>query len=171
MPIAVTKILRLSCWHARNVSIVYGFTFFATYFYEKVCCFFDFLTKKNPEQLCNCCGSRITRFVSFIGFDYLPKSLRCPVCGSMPRHRYLCEFIKKEIFPTYSRPTVLRYSPEPFFDDLMDDYPNATYLRTDITQVGLISSGKSVLSDAQEIPIKSDAVECANKRACFGAFV
>lgn len=155
----VPKSLQVSLWHCKNRQAIYGLRYIIHYCGERLKLAMDDILKRPKRLRCACCGASVSRFVEFIGYDFLPGALRCPGCGSMPRHRFLHVFLKKEILPRFDKPVLLRYSPEPFFEDLVSECVNIAYFSTDICRKN--DKRVSFLSDAQRIPVVSGTIDLA----------
>jgi SAM-dependent methyltransferase len=151
-------VIRLSVWEIRHVSFWHGIRYFVHFFIEKFRLILDNFSKNETAVKCICCGESFSRFVHFIGYDYMPGSFRCPRCESYQRHRFLHYFMEKEVLPKYGKGVILRFSPESTFDLLIKRYPELIYYGTDICTKG-VSGRLSFLSDAQSLPLLDESID------------
>jgi SAM-dependent methyltransferase len=95
---------------------------------------YEKLINNNPEYIgieryCNICGYRFAKF-SEVGMT--PREGRCPVCGSIERHRHLYIHLLS-IFSTLKNKKILHFAPEKIFFDLLKN-STAEYYDADIEQ-------------------------------------
>ena len=86
----------------------------------------------NPEyeglnRYCNICGFRFDHFEKFL---LHPREARCPVCGSLERHRHLAIHLFS-IYPFLQGKKILHFAPETIIKNILKD-SGAEYFDCDI---------------------------------------
>jgi SAM-dependent methyltransferase len=108
--------------------------------------YLDFVAKheeyRGTKRYCNICGYR---FAKFAPFGIKPREARCPVCGSLERHRHLYIHLLS-LIPVFSQgKRILHFAPErilsEFFGNSGAEYydadisPKKASHREDITEI------------------------------------
>lgn len=82
---------------------------------------------EGEARFCTVCGSRCARFLPY--GDTLRNDVRCPICGSIERHRLLWMFLAERTSFLDGKPKRLLYlGKDRFFDERFRTAPNVRYL-------------------------------------------
>lgn len=91
---------------------------------------------KNPDffgidRYCNICGYRFSKFEKIGWSTHTPKrEARCPLCGSLERHRHLYIHILS-LYPFLKNKNILHFAPEPILKNLFIE-SGANYFDADL---------------------------------------
>lgn len=69
---------------------------------------------QGSSRYCNICGYRFSRFLPF---GVKPREAKCPVCGSLERHRHIYIHIAS-LYPFLNSKRVLHFAPEPILKEI-----------------------------------------------------
>lgn len=69
---------------------------------------------QGTSRYCNICGYRFSRFFSF---GVKPREAKCPLCGSLERHRHLYIHIAS-LFPFLRNKSILHFAPESILKEI-----------------------------------------------------
>jgi hypothetical protein len=102
------------------------------------------------SRFCPVCESRLREF--FLFGDKLKSGKRCPVCGSLERHRLVWLFMhqKTNLF-TPSRKRILHIAPEPCLTSVLQESENIDYLSTDLARYAMIQADLTQLCFPNDI--------------------
>lgn len=102
------------------------------------------------SRFCPVCESRLREFLPF--GDKLKPNRRCPVCGSLERHRSVWLFMhqKTNLF-TPPRKRILHMAPEPCLASMLQDSQNIDYVSADLTGYPMIQTDLTQLCFPNEI--------------------
>jgi len=102
------------------------------------------------SRFCPVCESRLREFVPF--GDNLKPNKRCPVCGSLERHRLVWLFMhqKTNLF-TPPRKRILHIAPEPCLASMLQDSQKIDYVSADLMGYPMIQTDLTQLCFPNEI--------------------
>jgi hypothetical protein len=102
------------------------------------------------SRFCPVCESALREFVPF--GDSLRPNKRCPVCGSLERHRLVWLFMHQitNLF-TAPRKKFLHIAPEPCLASVLQESENIDYVSTDLTRYAMIQADLTQLCFPDDI--------------------
>jgi len=111
-------------------------------------------------RYCNVCGSHLRKFL-WGGVVVIRQEVRCPVCGSLERHRLAWCFFQRRTALFQGHPQrMLHVAPEPEFARRLARAPGLDYVTAD-----LFDPAAMVQMDLMEIPFPDesfDAIYCSH---------
>ena len=102
------------------------------------------------SRFCPVCESRLREFAPF--GDKLNPNRRCPVCGSLERHRLVWLFMHQTtnlFIPP--RKKFLHIAPEPCLASMLQESENIEYVSTDLTRYAMIQADLTQLCFPNEL--------------------
>jgi len=102
------------------------------------------------SRFCPVCESALREFIPF--GDRLRPNRRCPVCGSLERHRLVWLFMRQitNLF-TAPRKKFLHIAPEPCLASVLQENENINYVSTDLTRYAMIQADLTQLCFPNDI--------------------
>lgn len=95
---------------------------------------FNIFKKSHEDGQCHCpcCNNWFNKFLPFGGKHRVRPNARCPVCGSLERHRLLWSYCKTNTNLFSDKLKVLHFAPEYIIQKELKSMPNIDYISADL---------------------------------------
>jgi SAM-dependent methyltransferase len=110
------------------------------------------LRRRGAGPFCPICGTAHIQFLPFgLGGR---RNARCPLCGSLERHRFLYLTLENRLKWLDKRLTLLHFAPEPCLRAALTERPNIDYRSVD-----LFDPKADIKADITKLPLPSDTAD------------